>query len=155
MWYPLTFGPLADVLNPRMGAVVREVFHESTYCAGCHEQTQPVLVGDGGIDLARWPDGRLPVHTTYTEWLAGPMNPAAPCQSCHMPPDPEAGNSSDLYNDHDDALIGPSAGWERPPGEVRRHAWYGPRQPDSGMVQLAASLGIASTVEDGTLTDHA
>ncbi|MFZ5475289.1 MAG: hypothetical protein ACOZNI_00825 [Myxococcota bacterium] len=150
-WDPLTFGPLADVLNPRMGSVHREHFHEPEICGGCHEQYQEVLVADGAADLSRWPDGRLPIHTTYSEWEAGPMNPAAPCQSCHMPPKPDVGNSADLYNEFENVLIGVSAGWERAPGEVRAHAWWGPRQRESGMLEAAASVHVEKTVADGVL----
>lgn len=151
-FWPLTFGPYPDVLNPRMGAVYTELFHEARLCAGCHEQDQPVLVPGEAADPARWPDGRLPIHSTYAEWEAGPMNPSAPCQSCHMPPLPEVGNAADLYNEFDDVLVGISAGWERPPGAVRAHAWYGPRQPESGMLGLAARVEAATTVADGVLT---
>ncbi len=149
-WLPLTFGPWPDVLNPRMGAVYSPLFHEARLCAGCHEQDQEVLV-DAPIDLARWPDGRLPIHSTYAEWEAGPMNPSAPCQSCHMPPLPGVGNGADIYNELDDVSVGIASGWERLPGDVRAHAFYGPRQPDSGMLGLAAAVDIAATVSDGTL----
>ena len=144
-WEPLSFGPLLDVLNPRMGAVLREEYHEAELCIGCHELEQAVLVEGASIDLLRWPDGVFPVHSTGSEWREGPMNPAAPCQSCHMPPKPEVGNSADLYNEFEQALVGISAGWERAPGEVRAHSWWGPRQPEGRMLELAASLGIEKT----------
>ena len=151
-WLPLTFGPYADVLNPRMGSVQRDVFHEAELCGGCHESQQSVLVPGAEIDTARWPEGLLPVHTTYSEWQEGPMNPAAPCQTCHMPPRPDVGNSADLYNVFEDVLVGISAGWERTPGEVRDHAWWGPRQRESGMLELAATVEIESQVNGGVLT---
>jgi hypothetical protein len=149
---PLTFGPLIDVTNPRMGAAYSTLFHEAKLCAGCHEEAQAVLVSGAAADLTRWPDGLLPIHTTWSEWEAGPMNPSAPCQSCHMPPAPDVGNAADLHNEFEDVMIGIAAGWERPPGEVRAHSFVGPRQPASGMLGLAASLAVASTVTDGTLT---
>jgi hypothetical protein len=151
-WAPLTFGPLIDVVNPRMGSVYTPLFHEARLCAGCHEQQQDVLVAGAAADPSRWPDGRLPIHTTYTEWEASPMNPSAPCQSCHMPPMPDVGNAADLHNEFEDVMIGISAGWERPPGAVRAHTWYGPRQPESGMLGLAAGVGVVTTLTEGTLT---
>lgn len=151
-WSPLTFGPFDDVVNPRMGSVSREHFHTGELCAGCHEQHQAALVPGAEVDLARWPEGRLPVHTTWSEWEASAMNPAAPCQSCHMPPDATVGNSSDLYNVFDNVMVGIAAGWERPAGEVRHHSWEGPRTEGSTLLQLAATLDVASTLEDGVLT---
>lgn len=150
-WQPLTFGPWDDVPNPRMGGVAREVYHESTYCAGCHESTQPAWMG--AIDLARWPTGELPVHSTWSEWEASALNPAAPCQSCHMPPDPETASGADLYaaGHGEDGIVGIATGWERPPGSVRVHAWYGPRQPEAGMLGLAATLDVRSTLTGGEL----
>lgn len=150
-YLPLTFGPYPDVLNPRMGAVYSELFHEARLCGGCHEQEQAPLVPGAELDLARWPDGTLPIHSTYSEWEQSPMNPSAPCQSCHMPPLPDVGNSGDLYNLIEDVMVGISAGWERPPGAVRAHSWYGPRQPDSGMLELAAAMSVTSEVTDGEL----
>ena len=150
---PLLFGPYTDVVNPYMGSVRRDHFHEAAFCGGCHEQSQPVLVPAVQIDLTRWPDGQLPIHSTYSEWLDGPMNPSAPCQSCHMPPKPDVGNSVDLYNLSDTgAEPGPAAGWEREPGSVRAHAWWGPRQPDGGMLELSASVHVDAELADGLLT---
>ena len=150
-YLPLTFGPYDDVPHLRMGSVARTFFLEATICAGCHEQDQAALVPGTSIDTARWPDGRIPVHSTYGEWEAGPMNPSAPCQSCHMPADPTVGNSADLYNEWD-LRPGMTPGWERPPGTVRKHAWYGPRQPESGMLQLAAAIFVETDVSAGELT---
>jgi hypothetical protein len=145
------FGPYDDVGTFIMGAVRREHFEDARICAGCHEQHQPVLVPGAEIDLGRWPDGRLPVHTTYSEWLDGPMNPVAPCQSCHMPPEPDEENAADLST-ADPLPPGLVSGWPRPPGEVRRHAWYGPRQRSSGMLELAAALFVEKAVDEGVLT---
>ena len=147
---PLVFGPFDDVPTPVMGAVARSFFHQALFCAGCHEQDQPALVPGQGVDLDRWPAGRLPIHSTYSEWLAGPMNPAAPCHACHMPPDPEVENAADrqIFDAVPPGVVG---GWVRPPGAVRKHAWYGPRQPESGMLQLAAALFVAKEVVGGEL----
>ena len=81
------------------------------------------------------------MQTTYSEWQAGPMNEVQPCQACHMPPDPSAGNSADLYQSFD-LRPGYVAGWERPTGTVKKHSWIGPRQPESGMLEMAAALHI-------------
>ncbi len=148
-WAPLTFGPYLDVLNPNMGSAWREEFHEAAFCGGCHQLEQGPLAGT--IDLARWPSGGIPIHSTFEEWSEGPMNPSAPCQSCHMPPLSEVGNSSDLYTEID-AIPGVAAGWERPPGDVRQHAWWGPRQPEGGMLGLAAWVDIEKEVDAGVLT---
>lgn len=150
-WHPLTFGPYADVPHVRMGSVHREHFHEAVFCAGCHQLDQEVLVPGAAADPTRWPDGRLPIHSTYAEWLAGPMNPAAPCRSCHMPPDPTVGNSADLGADGAGATAGVAAGWYRPPGAVRHHAWYGPRQRESGMLELAATVDVETAWEGADL----
>lgn len=155
IWHPLTFGPFEDVPNPRMGSVARTLFHEPELCAGCHQLDQEVLVPDTVADPARWPDGRLPIHSTYAEWSESDANPRAPCQSCHMPPDPSVGNAADLYNVFDNVMVGISAGWERPPGEVRHHGWYGPRQRDAGMLELAAALKLEKELVDGELVARA
>jgi hypothetical protein len=149
-FWPLTFGPYIDVLNPNMGSVYRDLFHEAAFCGGCHQQEQEVLVADSGIDLARWPSGLLPIHTTFAEWQDGPMNPGAPCQSCHMPPKPDVGNSIDLHNQLE-GEPGIAYGWQREPGAVRAHAWWGPRQPEGGMLGLAAAIFVEREVVDGEL----
>jgi hypothetical protein len=150
-YVPLTFGPWWDVPNIFMGAVQRELYHDGTLCYGCHELDQAVLVPGGSADPTRWPSGRLPVHTTYSEWLATPYAPNVACNTCHMPPDPTVGNGDDLGN-----LLGTwagvAAGWYRPPGSVRKHAWYGPRQPESGMHQIALSLELDKVVGGGEVT---
>ena len=150
-WDPLTFGPYVDVANPRMGSVYRDHFAEPEFCAGCHELQQEVLVPGAAVDSLRWPDGKLPVHTTFSEWEAGPMNPAAPCASCHMPPDAEVGNSADLYNIIN-LTEGVTTGWPRASGAVRKHTWIGPRYVDSPMLELAASVDITKSVVGGELT---
>ena len=142
-WVPLSFGPYGDVPNPRMGAVQRPHFTDGTLCAGCHELWQDPLSGDASAD---WPDG-VPVHTTYSEWRDGPYGDSAPCNTCHMPPDPDVGNSGDLGNLVD--AEGVAGGWFRPPGAVRRHTWGGPRTPESRLLQLAGAveLEVVATAE--------
>lgn len=152
---PLTFGPYDDVLNPRMGSVARDLFHEATLCGGCHQLDQAALIPGQSVDTARWPEGRIPVHSTYEEWVAGPMSPGVVCQSCHMPADGAVGNSADAGNLLPDAPAGIAAGWYRPPGSVRQHAWYGPRQRDSQMLELAASIHLDSETRDDALVVHA
>jgi len=149
---PLMFGPYDDAPTAFMGSVHREFFTESEFCAGCHEQRQAVLVPNESIDLARWPDGRLPIHTTFTEWQDSPIAGVLECQSCHMPADdPKVTNSADLQ------LLpgidaGFTAGWVRPAGSVKQHGWYGPRQPESGILQTAASITITKVLGEGELT---
>ena len=150
-WMPLTFGPYDDVINPRMGSVAREHFVSADFCAGCHQHDQAVLVPGVSIDTDRWPDGTLPVHSTYDEWSQGPFADDAPCQSCHMPPDPDAGNSSDI-DQMAASVVGITGGWWRPPGQVRRHTWTGPRSDVADMLGLAATLTVDAVVVDDTLT---
>ncbi len=148
-WAPLTFGPLLDVPNPRMGSAWADFYRSGDYCGGCHQLEQEVLVPGATADPDRWPDGRLPIHTTWAEWRDGPLAPDAACQSCHMPPDPDVSNSSDeqLF----DAFVGIAAGWLRPPGAVRRHSWPGPRDDDGAMLRLAAAIEVDKTVAQGEL----
>ncbi|MFT4628761.1 MAG: hypothetical protein ACI8PZ_007457 [Myxococcota bacterium] len=149
-WVALSFGPFDDVPTRAMGGVARDHYTDGTLCAGCHEQHQPALVPGGRLDPVRWPDGTLPIHTTWSEAQAGPLGADVPCTACHMPPDPDVGNAADLYYaiELDPGLV---AGWERPAGHVREHSWVGPRQPASGMLELAASLSVDATVSEGTL----
>ena len=141
------FGPNGDVLNPRMGSVQRDHFKNSDLCFGCHQFDQPILVTQD-FDSTRWPEGTLPIHSTYNELKQGPLADIS-CQSCHMPPDPEVGNGADLGNVID---LSPdiATGWYRPPGTVRKHGWYGPRS-DKPMLQLAASLDV-ETVQNEDFT---
>lgn len=145
LWQPLMFGPWADVPHVKMGAVPRDHFEDGSLCSGCHELAQAVLVPGASADGARWPSGRLPVHTTYSEWQASAFGQAGvACNACHMPPDPLAGNGQDLGNLLT-AEPDVGAGWWRPPGSVRRHSWLGPRQ--GAMVDLAAALSLQTTIE--------
>ena len=143
----IMFGPHGDVLNPRMGSVQRDHFQNSDLCFGCHQFDQPILVTEN-IDNIRWPQGTLPIHSTYDELKQGPLADIA-CQSCHMPPDPQVGNGADLGNIID---LNPdiASGWYRPAGQVRKHGWYGPRS-DEPMLQLAASLHVDSVQQNDEL----
>ncbi|MCB9683253.1 MAG: hypothetical protein H6733_17440, partial [Alphaproteobacteria bacterium] len=150
-WDPLTFGPVADVVNPRMGSVYAPVFHEATLCAGCHELRQAALVPGTDVDRARWPDGTLPIQSTWSEWSAGPLAGVAPCQSCHMPPDAEAGNTADI-DLVPSPRVGRIAGWWRPAGTSRHHSWDGPRSADGALLKLAATLEVATARDADTLS---
>ncbi|NCG20163.1 MAG: hypothetical protein GWP91_14235, partial [Rhodobacterales bacterium] len=147
---PLTFGPFDDVPNPVMGAVQRDHFQDGSLCAGCHQLDQAVLVPGQTLDAERWPGETLPIHTTWAEWEEGSMSPNIGCPSCHMPPNPEAGNSADLFNVFNPASIGIASGWPRPPGAVRHHSWVGPRTPDSNMLALATTVSLTGRFEADT-----
>ena len=149
-WFPLTFGPYGDVANPRMGAVHSPLHATADFCAACHELTQDAVVPGTAIDLTRWPDGRIPVQTTWSELRDGPLGLSVPCQSCHMPPDADAGNAADLGNilDNEEGI---ASGWFREPGSVRRHAWFGPRSEEQRMLDLAAALFVEQSVEGDAL----
>lgn len=149
-WRPLTFGPSHDSPNVRMGSVQRDHFRDGTLCAGCHQLDQPVLVPGQEIDRERWPDGVLPIHSTWDEWESGPLAGVAPCNACHMPPAPSVLNGGDLQN-FPLSEVGVQGGWYRPPGSVRHHSWVGPRTPESGMLGLAAALLVEKEVVDGEL----
>ena len=149
---PITFGPYPDVLNPRMGSVQRDHFANGELCGGCHEYEQEVMVPGASLDSSRWPEGRLPVHTTWSEREASPFAEGVACTSCHMPPQPDVGNGADLGVYIGDEWIDTSTGYYREPGSVRHHAWYGPRSETQRMIDLAAALDLsAERVEGGLL----
>ena len=150
-WLPLTFVPSPDSPNPRMGSVARGHFRESTFCAGCHELAQTDFNVGATPDPVRWPSGRLPIQSTYTEWKNSSLETAAPCQSCHMPPDPAAGNHADIQI-YSDPFVGIPAGWYRPAGSMRKHNWVGPRTPNGRMLALAAIVTVSTAFESGRLT---
>jgi len=147
-WLPLVFGNRDDVANPAMGGVYRDFFTEATFCAGCHQHEQAVLVPGAAIDEARWPSGVLPIHTTYDEWLAG--GDATPCQGCHMPPDPDVTNGADLQRW--ELPAGLAGGWDRGPDGVRKHSFTGPRDPDGLLLPNASLLDVETALEDDLLT---
>src|SRR5439155_17283988 len=65
----LFFGPLDDA--GRGEETFSPLYHESRYCASCHEGT---VLG-------------AKVYTTYSEWLASPARKQGKqCQDCHMQP---------------------------------------------------------------------
>ena len=146
---PILFGPYHDVPNPLMGAVQRDHFREAEFCGGCHQLEQEVLVPGVVLDAERWPDGRLPIHTTFAEWSASLLSLSVQCQDCHMPLNTEAWNGADLRNLGIGA--GLAGGWIRPPGEVRHHSFGGPRDPESGVLEGAASLTMQTEVANGEL----
>ncbi len=148
---PLPFGPSHDSPNPRMGSVQRDHFRSGLICAGCHQHVSQVLVEGQQADPERWPDGRLPVQTTYEEWRTGALGEATRCPSCHMPPDPTVANGADLQR-FPLANVGVQGGWYRPAGQVREHSWVGPRQPRARMLQMAAALFVNKTLEGDTLS---
>ncbi len=132
-WRPLLFGPHDDIPNPFMGIVQRGFFRESRFCAGCHELERGVLVPGATADSSRWPGGKLPLLSTFSEWLAS--GSSASCQGCHMPGDMDVENTADLQLFP--TTVGVAGGWPREKPAVRRHIWLGPRtegRPLSGMV---------------------
>jgi hypothetical protein len=148
---PLSFGPSYDVPNPRMGVVQRDHYRNGELCSGCHQHDAAPFSLAGGIDLNRWPDGRLPIQSTWREWLDGPLGELVSCNSCHMPPNPEAANTQDVQALGAVAL-GIPGGWLRAPGEVRHHSWLGPRSDDPRMLRQAAALFIAKDLQGEQLT---
>ena len=149
---PLTFGPNPDIGNVYMGSVQRDHYLQSDFCSGCHEQFQEVLLPGISADPSRWPDGRLPIHTTYSEWQQSPMNPTYPCQNCHMTSlGPEVLNGADLQV-MPEVQTGIVAGWLRPPGSTHSHEAIGPRTSEQGRNLLNSSVNL-SDVESNTLDD--
>jgi hypothetical protein len=146
---PLTFGPSHDSPNVRMGSVQRDHFQNGQLCMGCHQYEQRAGSGIPAPDPQRWPDGKLPVHSTYQEWKDGVFGDKVGCNACHMPPDADVLNAADhqLFPESETGVV---AGWLRPPGSVRRHTWFGPRQPESGLLELAASLFISKRRDGDT-----
>jgi len=152
-YLPAMYGPRADVLNPLMRGVYTPVFTEATFCAGCHEHDQAALLPGGTIDTARWPDGTLPIMSTYSEWLASPNSPDTPCQACHMlPTDADNGADLDLLNGVEPGIAG---GFLRPAGSVRAHTFTGPdglaasgttMLEDSGILSLDTTTGATLSV---------
>ena len=144
---PLMFGPRHDVPNPRMGSVQRDHFGNGQLCAGCHEYDQPVLVSGGSIDVGRWPEQRLPVHSTWSEWEQGPLGPDVSCEQCHMPPNSGAANSIDVEG-YENAYEGSTFGFLRVPGTVRHHKWLGRVRQAHGC-SARGSAGIEKEMVEG------
>jgi len=147
-WRPLLFGPHDDIPNPFMGIVQRLVYQESRFCFGCHELDREVIVPGEELDVARWPSGKLPLLSTFTEWQATGMTTT--CQGCHMPGDPDVDNTADLQLFP--TTVGVAGGWPREKPAVRRHIWLGPRSEGRPLGKMAASVELDTTVVDGQLT---
>ena len=151
-YLPLLFCANHDIANLYMGCVQRDHFREASLCAGCHELDQTPLVPELAPDPTRWPDGRLPVHSTYSEWLLHGPGPALPCQGCHMPfADASVLNSGDLQL-WGLGNTGVTGGWPRPPNNTRLHTFAGPRSPAADRLPSPAALSLTSAVAAGTLT---
>jgi hypothetical protein len=150
-WEPLMFGPRHDNANPRMGNTSREHFTNGELCFGCHEYAAAPLVPGGGVDNERWSEGKLPVHTTWSEWRDGPFGGKVACNACHMPPEPLALNSADLEHLGPETRPGIPTGWPRPPGSVRSHSFLGPRSEDAALLRLAAALDLNVRRAEGIL----
>lgn len=67
-----------------------------------------------------------------------------------MPPAADRMNGADLQN-LSDAVIGIPGGWRRAPGEVRKHGFFGPRQPAARMLELAAAVFVQKEVNGDVL----
>lgn len=142
---PVMYGPYADVLNGFMGGAWAPVFTESRFCSGCHELHQEPL-GDGTVDLLRWPDGAIPVHTTWSEWAASGLAGVLTCQGCHMPP-LDVLNAADL---DEGTAVGLASGFPRAPGTVRSHHFQGALDevgPGTPLVATAAALDVDQRIE--------
>lgn len=150
-WRPLLFGPHDDTPNPTMGIVQRFVFQESEFCSGCHELEREVLVPSETVDETRWPDGQLPLLSTFSEWEE--WGGSITCQGCHMPWDPDVENTADLQLFP--STVGVAGGWYREPPSVRRHIWFGPSSEGAPFRQTAVSLTLESQLADGELTVNA
>ena len=145
-----TYGPLIDVLNPRMGSAYRPIFTKAKFCSGCHQLAQPIWDSSVTVDTTRWPDGKLPVHSTYQELQQGALGEDVPCQSCHMSSNGYPGNTADLGNEFDlNPEVG--SGWYRSAGEVRKHQWDGPRT-NIDFLRSAAILQLQKSIENGILS---
>lgn len=116
------FGPRPDVANAFMGGSYQPQFATSALCSGCHEHDQPALVPGGVIDLAKFPSGRLPVHSTFSEWSEGPYNlPGTQCRFCHMPEVAGLFNSVDVTDETSASIV---FGYAR--SDMRAHTFRGP-----------------------------
>ena len=143
-WFPLTFGPRHDVPNPRMGSVQRDHYQNGALCSGCHELEQAALAPNDSVDTHRWPDGKFPVQSTFSEWQRSSFADKVACNACHMPPNPKRANSSHLESQPINTE-GIAAGFIRPTGSVRHHSWVGPRTEGGRMLQLAATVQLSAT----------
>ena len=149
---PLTFCPNDDVPNIYMGCVQRDHFRSSEFCGACHEQRQPALLPETSVDTDRWPDGTIPIHTTFSEWQSSAFGNGVTCQSCHMPPaPPEIVNGADLQA-FDAASTGITGGWPRPPGATKLHTWSGPRSPEAYQLPVPVTIQVEKAIAGDMLT---
>ncbi len=146
---PVMYGPYPDVINPFMGGAVSPIFSNGELCAGCHEYEQSPLWDhtDTALDPARWPSGRLPVHSTWSEWSGSIHAPATPCQICHMP-------ATGALNSADIEILGlepgVAAGFHRDSDAVRDHGFSGPLDERPGLdrlIDIAAAVTGTAAVE--------
>jgi len=152
-WKPVMYGPYADVINPYMRGSISPIFASGELCSGCHEYRQAPQWDDSetAIDPARWPSGRLPIHTTWEEWSSSLLAPTTPCRTCHMPGF-DAENSADI--DLFGLEPGLVAGFYRGADEVRDHGFYGPTDvlPDgSRLLDQAAAMSLQASVDGDQL----
>jgi hypothetical protein len=144
VWDPVYYGPLKDVPNIAMGGSYQPKFEESLFCAGCHEQEQEALLPGESVDHGRWPKG-VPVHSTYSEWKAGPYNQSeTPCQFCHMPAtvDPKVINPVDLARRNNQSI---TFGFERPPEDIRQHIFRGPLDGSPRLIDGAVYVSLRTS----------
>ena len=149
-WEPVYYGPIIDVPNPMMRASYQPKFNEAQFCAGCHEQKQAALLPGQSLDAVRWPNG-LPVHSTFSEWQAGPYaESGVPCQHCHMPATVGALNSLPMLVDkRDESII---FGWERPIADNRMHLFRGPLDGNPRLINRALHVHITTERSDNQVT---
>ncbi len=128
------WGPLDDVDYPYMKAVYQPQFQESSFCASCHEYSNPF--------------NGTPAQSTFSEWQASvyadPMSGQfSSCQDCHMAPSVA---SQELC----DPPLGFGNGPTRGAGSHRSHDISGTSQ--AGLA-AAVDLRIAAVfVRNGQLT---
>ena len=140
-YLPLSFGPSPDISNPRMGLSPRAHYQDGSLCVGCHQHQHEQSHALVPINLDRWPEGSIPNQSTFAEWEESAFKDVTPCNECHMPPDVTVMNSAQLET-FADADIGIQGGWPRPFGSTRQHRWWGPRQPQGKMLEMAAALHV-------------
>jgi hypothetical protein len=148
-WSPVYYGPLIDVPNVIMGGSYQPQFEKAEFCAGCHEQNQPALLPGETLDEDRWPDG-LPVHSTFSEWQAGPYGQdATPCQHCHMPANVEAVNAVDITTLDKTSI---TFGFAREPEDIRQHLFRGPLQGSPRLIDEALYVSIVTDTSADSLS---
>ncbi len=113
----LFFGPLDDV--DRGEDAFSPIYHESRYCAACHEGT---VFG-------------VPVYTTYSEWLTSPARKEGKqCQTCHMAPTGKLAN-----------LAPGKGGIDRDPNTLANHRFFAGSQDE----MLRGCLQVRATINPG------